>query len=48
MTSSIAVQARESHEENQMLLEMAKNNEHVIGVVGWVDLKDPKVADSLT
>ena len=43
MTSSIAVQARESHEENEMLLEMATENDHVIGVVGWIDLKDANI-----
>lgn len=35
---SIAVQARESFEETNMLLKFAEDNDHVVGVVGWVDL----------
>ena len=36
---SIAVQARQSLEETQFLLELAEQNEIVKGVVGWLDLR---------
>jgi len=26
-----------------MLLEMAEKNDHVKGVIGWLDLKDPNL-----
>src|SRR5512133_3236774 len=35
---SIAVQARQSIEETRWLLKLAKSNEFIRGVVGWVDL----------
>ena len=47
MNATIAVQARESHEETQMLLDFAAENEHICGVVGWVDLKDPNLRQTL-
>ena len=47
ITGTVAVQARMNLEENRMLLDMAKNNDHVLGVVGWVDLKDPNVENVL-
>ncbi len=40
---SIAVQARQSLEETKWLLELAQRHEHILGVVGWVDLQNPKV-----
>ncbi len=47
ITHTIAVQARETLEETQMLLDFAAENEHVCGVVGWVDLKDPNLSETL-
>ncbi|KEO71780.1 amidohydrolase [Anditalea andensis] len=34
----VAVQARQNDEETQFLLNLAKNNPFIMGVVGWVDL----------
>ncbi len=47
LDGSIAVQARQSLEESQWLLELAAKNPRIVGVVGWVDLRSPKVADDL-
>ena len=44
---SIAVQARQSLEETRWLLELAEQNDFIRGVVGWVDLCSPNVADEL-
>jgi L-fuconolactonase len=44
---ALGVQARQSLEETAMLLELADKSEQVLGVVGWVDLCAPDVADSL-
>ncbi|MHC1763159.1 MAG: amidohydrolase [Verrucomicrobiia bacterium] len=44
---SIAVQARQSLEETHWLLELADQYPLVAGVVGWVDLRSPDVADQL-
>lgn len=44
---SIAVQARQSLEETLWLLELAEQNDFIRGVVGWVDLCSPDVADAL-
>lgn len=40
---SIAVQARQILEETEWLLELAGQHEIIKGVVGWVDLRSPKV-----
>lgn len=37
--ATIAVQARQSAEETAFLLELAKDNPNICGVVGWVDLQ---------
>jgi L-fuconolactonase len=43
----IAVQARQTLEENDFLLGMARDSAIVEGVVGWVDLASPEVAGDL-
>jgi len=40
---TVAVQARQTIEESRWLLELADRNPFIKGVVGWVDLCDPKV-----
>lgn len=47
LDGSIAVQARQSSEESRWLLELAAKNPRIRGVVGWVDLRSEKVAESL-
>lgn len=44
---SIAVQARQSLDETKWLLELADCNPRVKGVVGWVDLRSPKLREQL-
>lgn len=44
---TIAVQAVSSVEETEELLDVAATSERVAGVVGWVDLAGPEVADTL-
>jgi L-fuconolactonase len=44
---SIVVQARQSLEETQWLLDLADQNNFIKGVVGWVDLCSPKVEEQL-
>jgi len=44
---TVAVQAEQSEEETRFLLGLAKDHPAIWGVVGWVDLADPKVADRL-
>ncbi len=43
----IAVQARQSLEETQWLLELADEHPQIHGVVGWVDLRSPSVDEQL-
>ena len=38
-TGSIAVQARQIEEETRWLLELANDNDNVLGVVGWLDIQ---------
>jgi L-fuconolactonase len=45
---SVAVQARQSIEETQFLLELAAQNDFIRGVVGWVDLRSEKVNSQLS
>jgi L-fuconolactonase len=40
---SVAVQARQSLEENKWLLELSNSNPRIRGVVGWVDLQSDEV-----
>ena len=44
---SIAVQADQSENETLFLLELAKDNDFIKGVVGWVDLKSPDLKSRL-
>lgn len=43
----VAVQARQSLEETRGLLELADAHDFIRGVVGWVDLRSPDVAQQL-
>jgi len=43
----IAVQARQTLAETQWLLDLAHSHDFVRGVVGWVELTDPKVEGDL-
>lgn len=43
----IAVQADQSETETKFLLELAKENEFVKGVVGWIDLKASNIEERL-
>jgi L-fuconolactonase len=43
----VAVEARQSVEENAYLLDLLDRYEKVKAVVGWVDLRDPAVGDEL-
>lgn len=44
---SIAVQARQTLEETRWLLELAASNDRIRGVVGWVNLRSPRVGTQL-
>jgi L-fuconolactonase len=44
---SVAVQARQSLEENRWLLELSDSNPRIRGVVGWVDLQSDEVSAQL-
>src|SRR6266536_2219678 len=43
----VAVQARQTLEETDFLLELAERHAFVCGVVGWVDLQSPDVPAQL-
>ncbi len=47
LSASVAVEARQSLAETAWLLEIARRNPMVAGVVGWVDLRDPSVESAL-
>lgn len=44
---TIAVQARQTTEESYWLLELADRHPFILGVVGWVDLRSPRVDEDL-
>jgi L-fuconolactonase len=44
---SVLVQVRQTLEETRWLLELAENNPFILGVVGWVDLRSPRVCADL-
>jgi len=44
---TIAVQARQVVEETEWLLQLADSHPFIRGVVGWVDLRSPRVGDEL-
>src|SRR5438093_6081269 len=39
----VAVQARQTLEETRWLLELAERAPFILGVVGWVDLRSPRL-----
>ena len=43
----IAVQADQSEQETQFLLDLARQNDFIHGVVGWIDLRADNVAECL-
>lgn len=43
----VSVQVRQSVEETRFLLDLARRESFILGVVGWVPLADPGVADVL-
>lgn len=47
IAGSVAVQARQSLAETQWLLELAAAHPGILGVVGWVDLRSPDLAEQL-
>jgi L-fuconolactonase len=47
LDGTVAVQARQSLEETQWLLDLADQHPFVKGVVGWVDLRSPDVHEHL-
>ena len=44
---AITVQVQQNLEENDYLLDLASQSEHIKGVVGWVDLRDNNVDEAL-
>ena len=47
MEGSVAVQAHQSLEETRWLLELSREHPLIRGVVGWVDLRSPRVEEDL-
>src|SRR5436190_13507321 len=47
MDACIAVQADQSEAETIFLLDLARDNSFIAGVVGWVDLRADDLADRL-
>ena len=47
VTGSVAVQARQTIEETEWLLELANEHNFIRGVVGWVDLRNAEVEKDL-
>lgn len=47
VNSCIAVQADQSENETNFLLELAAKNSFISGVVGWVDLRNPNIEERL-
>src|SRR5215217_9445274 len=43
----VAVQADQSEEETDFLVQLAKENNFIKGIVGWVDLRAPNLAKRL-
>jgi L-fuconolactonase len=44
---SIAVQARQTLEETEWLLDLAEKHDFIKGVVGWLDLRSPRLPEQL-
>lgn len=47
VSGSIAVQAETSLRETEFLLQLAGTSDKIFGVVGWIDLSSPAIADQL-
>lgn len=47
LTHSVAVQARSMERETDDLLQLARENVQVLGVVGWTDLRSPRLQAQL-
>ena len=47
MDASVAVQAEQSEQETQFLLQLAEHNPKIAGVVGWTDLRSPELPKRL-
>jgi L-fuconolactonase len=45
---SVAVQASQSKEETEFLISLAKENDFIKGVVGWIDLQAPDITERLS
>jgi L-fuconolactonase len=45
---SIAVQASQSESETHFLLDLAQHDSSILGVVGWINLMSPDIADRLS
>jgi len=43
----VSVQARTDEKENHFLLDYARANDWILGVVGWIDLNRPDIGDAL-
>lgn len=43
----VAVQASQSEEETNFLIDLASKNDFIKGIVGWVDLRDKNISDRL-
>ncbi|HVX26802.1 MAG TPA: amidohydrolase family protein [Parafilimonas sp.] len=48
LSGCVAVQARQSEEENNFLLNLADENNFIKAVVGWVDLMDDNIEERLS
>ena len=44
---SVVVQVRQTLEETRWLLKLAEDNQYILGVVGWVDLRSPQLRTQL-
>ena len=45
--ATIAVQVEQSERETEFLLDLARKHSFIAGVVGWIDLRSPAVAERL-
>jgi len=47
LRGSVVVQVRQTLEETRWMLQLAKDNPFIMGVVGWVDLRSPELRRDL-
>src|SRR4029077_8248169 len=47
-TGSVVVQASQSESETHFLLDLAKHDSSILGVVGWINFMSPDIADRLS